>query len=57
MTNKKLTDTLPTLDSEQLTDVWGGANRQAALAERERIKDMKRPFVRSAPGFDRVLKG
>jgi hypothetical protein len=57
MTNKKSTDTLPSLNSDQLTDVWGGANRQAAIAERERIKDMKRPFVRSAPGLDRVVKG
>jgi hypothetical protein len=57
MTNKKLTDALPSLSSDQLNDVWGGANRQAAIAERERIKEMKRPFVRSAPSFDRVLKG
>jgi hypothetical protein len=57
MLNKKLTDTLPSLSNDTLTDVWGGANRQAAIAERERIKEMKRPFVRTNPGLDRVVKG
>jgi hypothetical protein len=57
MTNKKLTDTLPSLSTDQLSDVWGGVNRQAAVAERERIKEMQRPFVRNVPTLDRGLKG
>ncbi len=61
MLTKKPSDTLPSLTSDELTDVWGGANRQAALAERERIEEMQRPFVRRPDRlfdrFDRVLKG
>ena len=57
MMTKKPSDRLPTLNSNELTEVWGGANRQAALAERERIEDMQRPFARRRDGFDRVIKG
>lgn len=57
MMSKKPSDRLPTLNSNELTEVWGGANRQAALAERERIEDMQRPFARRRDGFDRVIKG
>jgi hypothetical protein len=58
MNLKKPTDTLPALTSDELTEVWGGANRQAALAERERIEEMQRRFVRTpSDGFARGLKG
>ncbi|HWE31016.1 MAG TPA: hypothetical protein VHB97_23575 [Polyangia bacterium] len=58
MKNNKPTDQLPGLTADQLTEVWGGANRQAALAERERIEEMQRRFVRTeAGGFARALKG
>ena len=58
MTNKK-NETLPTLTADQLTEVWGGANRQAAIAERERIEEMQRHLDRGRPDrFDRrALKG
>lgn len=55
MSNKKPSDTLPTLTSDELTEVWGGANRQAAVAERERIEAMQRPFVRR-DGLERALE-
>ena len=58
MNNKKPTDNLPGLTSDQLTEVWGGANRQAAIAERERIEEMQRRFARpDGSGFARALKG
>jgi hypothetical protein len=42
MASKKLIDALPELTNDQLVDVWGGANRQHAMAERERIAEMQR---------------
>ena len=54
---KKPTDKLPGLTADELTEVWGGANHQAALAERERIADMQRRFVQTTgDSFARVLK-
>ena len=57
MNPKKPTETLPALTADELTEVWGGANRQAAQAERARIEDMQRRFVRTRNDeYSRLIK-
>lgn len=53
MTTKKRFDILPALSNDQLSEVWGGANRQAAVADRQRIEEMQRTFNRRNDAYSR----
>ncbi len=48
-------DKLPTLTPDQLSQVWGGVNGKAVLAERQEIDEMALRPARPVDGWGRVV--